>query len=189
MFRLFFLTWIVVFFFTTLMKWNYKAHMLSWRLPQRHWILCTKVWNCVNVHCQGYLEELVRLRESQLKNAELENKKLKARLEERQSRSLQEKKELEAVVLELQEQLWVMHPDEEPDFIQYLSSFGLSLSDRSAFCVMFIRTSLIPCDSTHLTKNLSIPLINQWPSLEPYNNEEVKLFRRLPLHFLFLARS
>lgn len=45
------------------------------------------------------------MRESQLKNAELENKKLKARLEDRQSRSLQEKKELEAVVLELQEQL------------------------------------------------------------------------------------
>lgn len=55
--------------------------------------------------CQGYLEELVRLRESQLKNSEMESKKLKARLEELQSRSLQEKKELEAVVLELQEQL------------------------------------------------------------------------------------
>ncbi|XP_003961315.1 RUN domain-containing protein 3A-like isoform X3 [Takifugu rubripes] len=92
---------------------------------------------------KGYLEELVRLRESQLKNAELENKKLKARLEELQSRNLQEKKELEAVVLELQEQL----------------------------------TSLIPCDPNHLSKNLSIPLINQWPTLEPYNNE-VKLFRR-----------
>ncbi|XP_056900045.1 RUN domain-containing protein 3A-like isoform X3 [Takifugu flavidus] len=92
---------------------------------------------------KGYLEELVRLRESQLKNAELENKKLKARLEELQSRNLHEKKELEAVVLELQEQL----------------------------------TSLIPCDPNHLSKNLSIPLINQWPTLEPYNNE-VKLFRR-----------
>uniref|UniRef100_H2RUH2 RUN domain-containing protein 3A n=1 Tax=Takifugu rubripes TaxID=31033 RepID=H2RUH2_TAKRU len=95
---------------------------------------------------KGYLEELVRLRESQLKNAELENKKLKARLEELQSRNLQEKKELEAVVLELQEQL----------------------------------TSLIPCDPNHLSKNLSIPLINQWPTLEPYNNE-VKLFRRSSL--------
>lgn len=73
---------------------------------------------------KGYLEELVRLRESQLKNAELENKKLKARLEERQSRSLQEKKELEAVVLELQEQLWVMRPGEESDFIQYVTSYG-----------------------------------------------------------------
>uniref|UniRef100_H3DNL6 RUN domain-containing protein 3A n=1 Tax=Tetraodon nigroviridis TaxID=99883 RepID=H3DNL6_TETNG len=93
---------------------------------------------------KGYLEELVRLRESQLENAELENKKLKARLEERQSRSLQEKRELEAVVLELQEQL----------------------------------TSLIPCDSTHLTKNRSTPSINPWPTLEPYNNHEVRLFRR-----------
>ncbi|XP_056900031.1 RUN domain-containing protein 3A-like isoform X1 [Takifugu flavidus] len=101
---------------------------------------------------KGYLEELVRLRESQLKNAELENKKLKARLEELQSRNLHEKKELEAVVLELQEQL-------------------------STFCVTCDRTSLIPCDPNHLSKNLSIPLINQWPTLEPYNNE-VKLFRR-----------
>lgn len=58
-----------------------------------------------NMHLQGYLEELVRLRESQLKNAETENKKLKARLEELQSRSLEEKRELEAIVLELQEQL------------------------------------------------------------------------------------
>ncbi len=59
----------------------------------------------VDVRCQGYLEELVRLRESQLKNTETENKRLKARLEELQSHSLQEKKELEAIVLELQEQL------------------------------------------------------------------------------------
>ena len=59
----------------------------------------------MDVHCQGYLEELVRLRESQLKNAETDNKRLKARLEELQGRSLQEKKELEGVVLELQEQL------------------------------------------------------------------------------------
>lgn len=54
---------------------------------------------------QGYLEELVRLRESQLKNAETDNKKLKARLEELQSCSREEKKDLEAIVLELQEQL------------------------------------------------------------------------------------
>lgn len=59
----------------------------------------------MDVRCQGYLEELVRLRESQLKNAEADNKRLKTRLEELQSRSLQEKKELEAIVLELQEQL------------------------------------------------------------------------------------
>ena len=47
----------------------------------------------------------MRLRESQLKNTEIENKRLKARLEELQSQSQQEKKELEAVILELQEQL------------------------------------------------------------------------------------
>ncbi|KAL7372991.1 hypothetical protein ABVT39_025361 [Epinephelus coioides] len=94
---------------------------------------------------KGYLEELVRLRESQLKNTETENKRLKARLEELQSHSTQEKKELEAIVLELQEQL----------------------------------TSLIPCDSNHLAKNLSIPLVNQWPTLQPYNSQDgVKLYRR-----------
>lgn len=72
-------------------------------------------------------------------------------------------------------------------FYPYVSSCGLSLIYRSTFCFMLIRTSLIPCDSTHLTKNLSIPLINQWPTLEPYNNEEVKLFRRLSLCFLFMS--
>uniref|UniRef100_A0A4W5PJP1 RUN domain containing 3A n=1 Tax=Hucho hucho TaxID=62062 RepID=A0A4W5PJP1_9TELE len=54
---------------------------------------------------KGYLEELVRLRESQLKNVETENKKLSARLEELSVQSLQEKKELESIVLELQAQL------------------------------------------------------------------------------------
>ncbi|XP_033975666.1 RUN domain-containing protein 3A-like [Trematomus bernacchii] len=94
---------------------------------------------------KGYLEELVRLRESQLKNTETENKRLKAHLEELESHSTQEKKELEAIVLELQEQL----------------------------------TSLIPCDSNHLAKNLTIPLVNQWPAIQIYNNQDdVKLFRR-----------
>uniref|UniRef100_A0AAY4BFY5 RUN domain-containing protein 3A n=1 Tax=Denticeps clupeoides TaxID=299321 RepID=A0AAY4BFY5_9TELE len=54
---------------------------------------------------KGYLEELVRLRESQLKNLETENKRLSSRLDELQLQSQQEKKELEAVVLELQAQL------------------------------------------------------------------------------------
>ncbi|KAM4623548.1 RUN domain-containing protein 3A [Polymixia lowei] len=94
---------------------------------------------------KGYLEELVRLRESQLKNMEMENRRLKARLEEVQGQSQQEKRDLENIVLELQDQL----------------------------------TSLIPCDSNHLAKNLTIPLINQWPTLQPYNNQlEGKLFRR-----------
>lgn len=54
---------------------------------------------------QGYLEELVRLRESQLKNVETENKCLRAKVEELTVQGQQEKKELEAVVLELQAQL------------------------------------------------------------------------------------
>uniref|UniRef100_A0A3B4AJR1 RUN domain-containing protein n=1 Tax=Periophthalmus magnuspinnatus TaxID=409849 RepID=A0A3B4AJR1_9GOBI len=94
---------------------------------------------------KGYLEELVRLRESQLKNTETENKKLRSRLEELQSQTLKEKQELEAIILELQEQM----------------------------------TSLIPCDPSHLVKNISIPLINQWPSLQSYNSQEdVRMFRR-----------
>lgn len=56
---------------------------------------------------QGYLEELVRLRESQLKNVETENKRLNAKLEDLQIQSQQEKKELEAIILELQAQLYV----------------------------------------------------------------------------------
>lgn len=54
---------------------------------------------------QGYLEELVRLRESQLKDLEAENKRLKLRLEEAVVQNQLEKKELEGVILELQEQL------------------------------------------------------------------------------------
>ncbi|KAL2078710.1 hypothetical protein ACEWY4_026395 [Coilia grayii] len=94
---------------------------------------------------KGYLEELVRLRESQLKNLELENKRLSARLEEVESQGLQEKRELEGIVLELQEQL----------------------------------TSLIPCDPQQLSKDLPVPLVNQWPSLSPFNNEnDDKIFHR-----------
>lgn len=54
---------------------------------------------------QGYLEELVRLRESQLKDLEAENKRLKLRLEEAMVQNQLEKRELEGVILELQEQL------------------------------------------------------------------------------------
>uniref|UniRef100_A0A1A8KD99 RUN domain-containing protein 3A n=1 Tax=Nothobranchius kuhntae TaxID=321403 RepID=A0A1A8KD99_NOTKU len=113
-------------------SWNTKCRKMEQR------------FKIVNAQ-KGYLEELVRLRESQLKNMEMENKKLKAQLEEAQSQSQQEKKDLEAVILELQEQM----------------------------------TSLIPCDSNHLAKNLSIPLINQWPTLEPYSSQDnMKLLRR-----------
>jgi len=48
----------------------------------------------------------VRLRESQLKNVETENKRLDAKLEDLQVQSQQEKKELEAIILELQAQLY-----------------------------------------------------------------------------------
>lgn len=49
----------------------------------------------------------MRLRESQLKNVETENKCLRAKVEELTVQGQQEKKELEAVVLELQAQLSV----------------------------------------------------------------------------------
>lgn len=54
---------------------------------------------------QGYLEELVRLRESQLKDLEAQNKRLKLRLEEVMVQNQLEKRELEGIILELQEQL------------------------------------------------------------------------------------
>ncbi|KAM8845656.1 RUN domain-containing protein 3A isoform 2-T2 [Spinachia spinachia] len=92
---------------------------------------------------KGYLEELVRLRESQLKNVETENKRLRAKVEEQTVQGQQEKKELEAVVIELQAQL----------------------------------SALMPCDSSHLAKDLSIPLVNQW-SVITNNQCDVKLYRR-----------
>uniref|UniRef100_A0A669D180 RUN domain-containing protein 3A n=1 Tax=Oreochromis niloticus TaxID=8128 RepID=A0A669D180_ORENI len=98
---------------------------------------------------KGYLEELVRLRESQLKNVETENKRLRAKVEELTVQSQQEKKELEAIVLELQAQL----------------------------------SALMPCDSSHLAKDLSIPLINQWSTITN-NQGDVKLFRRRSFHSL-----
>uniref|UniRef100_A0A1A8MXY0 RUN domain-containing protein 3A n=1 Tax=Nothobranchius pienaari TaxID=704102 RepID=A0A1A8MXY0_9TELE len=98
---------------------------------------------------KGYLEELVRLRESQLKNVETENKCLRAKVEELTVQGQQEKKELEAIVLELQAQL----------------------------------SALTPCDSSHLAKDLSIPLVNQWSTITN-NQGDVKLFRRRSFHSL-----
>ncbi|XP_039595860.1 RUN domain-containing protein 3A-like [Polypterus senegalus] len=98
---------------------------------------------------KGYLEELVRLRESQLKNLEAENKRLQLRLEDLKVQNQLEKKELEAIVLELQEQL----------------------------------TGLIPCDSNHLSKEMTIPLASQWSSLGAFSGEEdVKVYRRRSFH-------
>ncbi|XP_074552226.1 RUN domain-containing protein 3A isoform X2 [Halichoeres trimaculatus] len=92
---------------------------------------------------KGYLEELVRLRESQLKNVETENKCLRTKVEELTVQGQQEKKELEAIVLELQAQL----------------------------------SALMPCDSSHLAKDFSIPLVNQWSTITTEQGD-VKLFRR-----------
>ncbi|XP_012933070.1 RUN domain-containing protein 3A isoform X2 [Heterocephalus glaber] len=59
---------------------------------------------------QGYLEELVRLRESQLKDLEAENRRLQQQLEEAAAQNQREKRELEGVILELQEQLTGLIP-------------------------------------------------------------------------------
>ncbi|KAM9215166.1 RUN domain-containing protein 3A isoform 2-T2 [Leptosomus discolor] len=67
---------------------------------------------------KGYLEELVRLRESQLKDLEAENKRLKLRLEEVTVQNQLEKRELEGVILELQEQLTGLIPCENPQLAQ-----------------------------------------------------------------------
>ncbi|XP_062451496.1 RUN domain-containing protein 3A isoform X1 [Rhea pennata] len=67
---------------------------------------------------KGYLEELVRLRESQLKDLEAENKRLKMRLEEVMVQNQLEKRELEGVILELQEQLTGLIPCENTQLAQ-----------------------------------------------------------------------
>ncbi|NXP45019.1 RUN3A protein, partial [Heliornis fulica] len=67
---------------------------------------------------KGYLEELVRLRESQLKDLEAENKRLKLRLEEVMVQNQLEKRELEGIILELQEQLTGLIPCENPQLTQ-----------------------------------------------------------------------
>ncbi|XP_075631531.1 RUN domain-containing protein 3A isoform X2 [Balearica regulorum gibbericeps] len=67
---------------------------------------------------KGYLEELVRLRESQLKDLEAENKRLKLRLEEVMVQNQLEKRELEGIILELQEQLTGLIPCENPQLAQ-----------------------------------------------------------------------
>lgn len=39
------------------------------------------------------------------------------------------------------------------------------------------RSALIPCDSSHLAKEVSIPLVHDWPTV-PNNQGDVQLFRR-----------
>ncbi|XP_056672917.1 RUN domain-containing protein 3A isoform X2 [Monodelphis domestica] len=67
---------------------------------------------------KGYLEELVRLRESQLKDLEAENKRLQLQLEEATVQNQLEKRELEGVILELQEQLTGLIPCENAPLAQ-----------------------------------------------------------------------
>ncbi|XP_028930911.1 RUN domain-containing protein 3A isoform X1 [Ornithorhynchus anatinus] len=66
---------------------------------------------------KGYLEELVRLRESQLKDLEAENKRLQRRLDEATGQHQLEKRELEGVILELQEQLTGLIPCEQAPLV------------------------------------------------------------------------
>uniref|UniRef100_A0A8C5QQD7 RUN domain-containing protein 3A n=1 Tax=Leptobrachium leishanense TaxID=445787 RepID=A0A8C5QQD7_9ANUR len=79
---------------------------------------------------KGYLEELVRLRESQLKNLEAENKRLTQRISEQVEQSLLEKNQLEGVILELQEQLTGLLPSETAPLKKFAPSLGAPLGNQ-----------------------------------------------------------
>ncbi|XP_064172195.1 RUN domain-containing protein 3A-like isoform X1 [Anguilla rostrata] len=138
---------------------------------------------------KGYLEELVRLRESQLKKLEKESRRLGEQLEELQGQSVQQKQELESVVLELQAQLLALSqracslllpPTVERDAA--LSKWADSLTQP--------RAAVITRDTNHLAKELPIPLVNQWSSLQTFNDhKDVKNFRRRSFHGLKLSST
>lgn len=48
------------------------------------------------------------------------------------------------------------------------------------------RSALIPCDSSHLSKDVSIPLVNDWSSVADHQGD-VKLFRRCDDSCRFLS--
>ncbi|KAH0626905.1 hypothetical protein JD844_002198 [Phrynosoma platyrhinos] len=79
---------------------------------------------------KGYLEELVRLRESQLKDLEAENKRLQLRLEEVKVQNQLEKRELEGVILELQEQLTGLIPSDNTHFTQLSKEMAAPLVNQ-----------------------------------------------------------
>uniref|UniRef100_A0A8C6XTY6 RUN domain-containing protein 3A n=1 Tax=Naja naja TaxID=35670 RepID=A0A8C6XTY6_NAJNA len=79
---------------------------------------------------KGYLEELVRLRESQLKDLEAENKRLKLRLEEVKVQNQLEKRELEGIILELQEQLTGLIPSDNSQFTQLSKEMAAPLVNQ-----------------------------------------------------------
>ncbi|XP_075443560.1 RUN domain-containing protein 3B isoform X2 [Ascaphus truei] len=55
---------------------------------------------------KGYVEELVRLREAQLSESVSQNKRLLQRIEDTEINHKMEKKQLEYIIVELQDQLW-----------------------------------------------------------------------------------
>nr|XP_033775261.1 RUN domain-containing protein 3A isoform X2 [Geotrypetes seraphini] len=79
---------------------------------------------------KGYLEELVRLRESQLKDLEAENKRLQLKLEEVKVQNQLEKRELEGIILELQEQLHSFGSTEQLSAEVSLNSDSQKLEDE-----------------------------------------------------------
>lgn len=54
------------------------------------------------------------------------------------------------------------------------------MSEFNYLCCALCSSALMPCDSSHLTKDLSIPLVNQWSTITN-NQGDVKLFRRYVL--------
>lgn len=48
---------------------------------------------------------------------------------------------------------------------------------KPPFPIPLPRSALIPCDSSHLTKELSIPLVNDWSAIAN-NQSDFKLLRR-----------
>lgn len=63
---------------------------------------------------QGYLEELVRLREAQLSEAVSHSKALQQSLADAHLSHRLEKEQLEYIILELQDNLWVTFGTREP---------------------------------------------------------------------------
>lgn len=48
---------------------------------------------------------------------------------------------------------------------------------KPLFPIPLPRSALMPCDSSHLAKELSIPLVNEWSAIAD-NQSDVKLLRR-----------
>lgn len=54
---------------------------------------------------------------------------------------------------------------------------SISVEMNHVFLCDSSSSALMPCDSSHLAKDLSIPLVNQWSTITD-NQGDVKLFRR-----------